>query len=53
MYQALVFEVDVLANTLAVEPHEQRRRAGAIETFIVIEDLDPHKPFPLRQSRPV
>ena len=45
MHQALVFEVDLLANALAIKAREQRRGTGAIETLVVVKDLDPHRPL--------
>ncbi len=45
MHQALVLELDLLANALAIKAREQRRRTGAIETFVVVKDLDPHRPL--------
>ena len=47
MHQPVILEVGV-ANALAVKARKQRRRAGAIETLVVIEDLDPHRAFPVR-----
>src|SRR5271167_645194 len=50
MHQAHVFELGMLADTLAVEAREQRGRAGPVETLVVIEDPYPHKSFPLRSN---
>src|SRR5664279_1516606 len=46
MHQPHIFEFGV-ADALAVETRKQRRRTCAVETFIVIEDSYPHKPFRL------
>jgi hypothetical protein len=40
----------MLANALSIKARKQRRRASAIETLVVIEDLDPHRAVPLGQS---
>jgi hypothetical protein len=40
MEQALVLELRIAANALAIEAREERSRAGAVKTLIVIEDLD-------------
>ena len=50
MHQPLILKLRVLANALPIEAREQRRGAGAIETFVVIKNLDPHRPLSQRQS---
>src|ERR1035438_1536511 len=46
MHQTHIFEFGV-ADALAVETRKQRRRTSAVETFVVIENSYPHKPFRL------
>src|SRR5208283_5022156 len=48
MHQAHILKLSVLANALAIEAREQRGRAGTVETLVVIEDPNPHKPFLMR-----
>jgi hypothetical protein len=48
VHQPLVFEVDVLANALAIKARKKCRRAGPVETLVVIKDFDPHWSFVVR-----
>jgi hypothetical protein len=46
--QAGVHELDVVANPLAVETGEKRRRRGAVKAFIVIEHSNSQSCLPFR-----
>jgi hypothetical protein len=45
-------EFRVVANSLPVETRKQGRRAGAVKTLVVVEDLDSQNGFPVSAQLP-
>src|SRR5690349_7054670 len=50
VHQAVIFVGGIFGYALAVEAREQRSRAGAIETLVVIEDPYPQNRCPSQRK---